>query len=186
MIEKFNLSLDRLAKLNNISEIIFIGLVVLCFIADIIGEVSDHISIIYWLLMIPVFFLSSLVVERSLSIKLNKPSKNYLWFSIILWTSSMLSILLVFLLWHSGTFLTESVGLIVHIILAHTLFISGFVLGLRFYLLGFFLFIMAGLTIAMEGAVGITLMLSVPIILLGLYFKKIIFTTKNKLRLPAI
>jgi hypothetical protein len=43
-----------------------------------------------------------------------------------------------------------------------------------------FLFILAGLTIAMEGAVGITLLLSIPIIIVGLYVKKNIMQNLNK------
>ncbi len=70
---------------------------------------------------------------------------------------------------------TASVGINVHIILAHPLFTTGIILGLRFYLIGLFLFIMAGLTIAMESAVGFTLLFSIPILLIGLYFKKNIY-----------
>lgn len=155
-----------------INEIIFTGLVVLCFIGDIIGEVSDHASIIYWLMLVPIFFLSSVVFEKAQSLKLQKPKKNHLRFILILWVSAFFSVLLIMLLWHSGAFLAESVGIIIHIILAHTLFVSGLSLGLRFYLIGLLLFIVAGLTIAMEAAVGITLIFSIPVILIGLYFKK--------------
>ncbi len=172
--------LDDIANNRYIHEIIFIGLVVLCFTGDIIGEVSDHASIIYWLIMVPLFFLSTLIIEKTQSLKSKKTKKKHLQFIITLWSSAFFAILLILLLWHSGAFLAASIGVIVHIILAHTVFITGAVLGLRFYLIGSFLFILAGLTIAMEGAVGITLLLSIPIIVIGLYVKKNILQNLNK------
>jgi hypothetical protein len=170
--------LDSIANNSYIHEIIFIGLVVLCFTGDIIGEVSDHAAIIYWLTMVPLFFLSTLIIDKAQSLK-SKKTKN-LQFIITLWSSAFFALLLILLLWHSGAFLAASVGIIVHIILAHTVFITGVALGLRFYLIGLFLFILAGLTIAMEGAVGITLLLSIPIIIVGLYVKKNIMQNLNK------
>jgi len=170
-VEKFYL--NRMANHIYINEIIFIGLVALCFMGDIIGEFSDHASIIYWLLLVPIFFTSSLIIEKSQSLKLNKIKKNHFYFVLMLWISALFSISLTLLLWHSGAIVAASVGIIVHIILVHTLFITSIILGLRFYLIGLFLFIMAGLTIALEGAEGITLFLSIPILLIGLYFKKI-------------
>lgn len=167
--------INAMARHIFINEIIFIGLVVLCFMGDVMGEISDHISIIYWLLMAPLFFFGSIILEKEQSIRLKKPIKNYLRFSLVLWVSAFFSVLLTLFLWHSGVVLAKSVGLIIHIILAQTLFITGFILGLRFYLIGLFLFIMAALTIAMEGTVGISLVLSMPIILIGLYVKKNIY-----------
>jgi hypothetical protein len=125
--------------------------------------------------MIPIFFFSSLIIETAQSLKSKKRKNNTLRFLLTLWVSAFFSILLILLLWHSGAFLAQSVGIIIHIILAHTTFITGIILGLRFYLIGLFLFIMAALTIAMESAVGFTLLFSIPILLIGLYFKKNIY-----------
>jgi hypothetical protein len=67
--------LDNIANNSYIHEIIFIGLVVLCFTGDIIGEVSDHAAIIYWLTMVPLFFLSTLIIDKAQSLK-SKKTKN--------------------------------------------------------------------------------------------------------------
>jgi len=64
------------------------------------------------------------------------------------------SVLIVLFLWHASAISTATVGLIVHVILGHTLFVSGTVLGFHFYLNGLFLLLLlllAWLTIAMEG-----------------------------------
>lgn len=171
---------DRIANHIFIKEIIFIGLVVLCFLGDVLGEVSDHTSIIYWLLMTPIFFFSTIILENEQSIRLNKEIKNHRRFTFVLWVSAFFSVLLTLFIWHSGVILAKAVGLIIHIILAHTLFSTGLILGFRFYLIGLFLFMMAGLTIATEGTVGITLMLSIPIILIGLYVKKNMYLRLKK------
>ena len=164
--------LDRIANHLYINEIIFFGLVILCFVGDILGEVSDHASIVFWLLLVPIFFLSSLIVEKSQLSKQKKLVKTNIGLILVLWASAFFSILLVLFLWHSGILLVTSIGLIIHIILAHTVFISGIILGLRFYLIGIFLFILAGLTIAMEGVVGMTLLLFITVLIIGYYFKR--------------
>ncbi len=169
--EKFGI--EGIAKHIYINEIIFIGLVVLCLLGDIIGEISDHASIMYWLLMVPIFFLGSIIIEKAQSLKAKKSLKNHLRISLVLWVSAFFSVVLILFLWHSGAILAETVGLIIHIILAHTLFVTGIILGLRFYLLGLFLFVLAGFTIAMEATVGITIMLSILIMVISMYFKKI-------------
>ncbi len=119
--EKFNL--EAIAKHIYINEIIFIGLVVLCFMGDVIGEISDHVSVMYWLFLVPIFFISTIIIEKAQSIKLAKPIKKHLRFSLVLWFSAFVSVLLILFLWHSGAFLAQTVGLIIHIILAHTLLI---------------------------------------------------------------
>jgi hypothetical protein len=61
---------------------------------------------------------------------------------------------------------------VIHIILAHTVFLSGIVLGFRFYLIGFLLFCTAALTILMQTTFGIDLLFAIPILWLGIYWEK--------------
>jgi len=163
-----------------INEIIFIGLIFLCFIGDVIGEISEHAVIIYWLLMTPIFFLSSVIIEKAQIAQNEKQSQLHLYFGLSFWCSAFLAVLLILLLWHAGAFAAQTVGFIIHVILAHTMFISGTILGLRFYLIGLFLFITAGFTIAMEGTVAMTLILAIPLSLIGLYFEKNYFFPQIK------
>jgi len=165
-------SLKALASNPRIIEVIFAGMVLLCFIGDIIGEVSDRMAILYWILMTPVFFLCTVIVEKAQILACFKPAKNNVQFNLTLWGSASISVIMVLFLWHSGAFSAETVGLIIHIILAHSMFITGTVLGLRFYLIGLLLFIMAWFTINLEGAVALFLMLTLPFTIIGFYFKK--------------
>ena len=171
------LNLDKITHTDNINEIIFIGLVMLCFFGDVIGEVSDHAVILYWLLMTPIFFLGSIIIEKAQTITSTNSIKKSIRFSLIVWGSAFFSVLTILFLWHAESFAAETVGLIIHVILGHTFFISGTVLGFRFYLIGLFLLLLAWFTIAMEATVGMTLILTIPLIFIGLRYK-------NKVVLP--
>lgn len=177
MITQLRTSLNNIANTENINELIFIGLVTLCFMGDVMGEISDHAVVLYWLLMTPIFFLGSIIIEKAQSIKSTYPRKTNIRYSLIIWGSAFFSVLIVLFLWHVETFSAATVGMIVHIILGHTLFVSGTILGFRFYLNGLFLLLMACLTIAMEATVGMTLFLAIPLMIMGLRYK-------NKFVLP--
>jgi len=164
--------LDNIANTENINEIIFMGLVTLCFIGDVMGEISDHTVVFYWLLMAPIFFLGSIVIEKKQAKKSIHSIENNIRYSLIIWSSAFFSVLIVLFLWHSSTISSATVGLIVHVILGHTLFVSGSILGFRFYLNGLFLLLLAWLTIAMEGTVGMTLFLAIPLMIMGLRYRK--------------
>lgn len=170
--KKDRLSLEDMAKNIYINEAVFIGLIVLCFLGDVMGEISDRAVIIYWILMAPVFFISVVVIEKAQVLTANKTEKNNVRFNLVLWSSALISILVVLFLWHSGALVTQAVGLVIHVILAHTMFVTGSVLGFRFYLIGLLLFIMLWFTILMEGTVAVTLMFAVPLMVMGLYFEK--------------
>ena len=52
--------IEKMILYTHINEVFFIALVLLCFIGDMLGEVSGHVAVFYWLLMIPVFFFITL------------------------------------------------------------------------------------------------------------------------------
>ena len=165
------LTLDGILNYLFINEVIFTGLIILCFIGDIIGEVTASATMYYWLTMVPVFFFSSMLTEKARVYKTGIIDPNFLRFELIHWGSALVTILLVIFLWHADHLNPQSAGLVAHVVLAHTMFLSGTRLGFRFYLVGFFLFITAAFTIAMEGTVGIVLLTTLPIVILGLYLE---------------
>lgn len=175
-------NLDALTRNIYINEIIFIGLIVLCLIGDVIGAISHRAVIFYWLLMVPIFFACSLISER-VATQAHEEGTNshFLKYEFIFWTSAFVSVLLVLILWHSEALQAETTGLVIHIILAHTMFLTGTLLGARFYLIGLFLFLLAGLAITMSGVVGATFILAIPVVILGLYYEKyFLFPTIRK------
>ena len=69
-------------------KLFFMGLVVLCFVGDVMGELSDHAVIMYWLLMTPIFFLGSTIIEKSQALKSSTPKDCSIRNSLILWGSA--------------------------------------------------------------------------------------------------
>lgn len=64
-----------------------------------------------------------------------------------------------------------STGLIIHIILALATFLACFHLGWKFYLLGFLLFLLAGLAAFDKSLLTTLLAMIVPVIIYGLYIE---------------
>jgi len=118
-----------------------------------------------------VFFLCSVIIEKAQFSKNENTGEN-VYFGLIYWGSAFISVLLILYIWHAGILAAETVGILVHVILAHTMFVTGIILGFRFYLIGLFLFIMAGFTIALEGAVTVALIFAIPLTIMGVYLKK--------------
>ncbi|MGR9116270.1 MAG: hypothetical protein ACU85E_10930 [Gammaproteobacteria bacterium] len=172
MAEEDKWNIDAITRNIYINEIIFIGLICLSFIGDVIGSLSSRAVIFYWLMMVPIFFVCSLISERSTAQDQEKQVPHFLKYEFIFWTSAFISVLLVLFLWHAEALQAESTGLVIHIILAHTMFLTGTLLGMRFYLIGLFLFMLAGLAITMSGQVGLTFILAIPVVILGLYYEK--------------
>jgi len=162
------------AALNHIyiNEIIFVSLIFLCFFGEVLLEISDRAGVFYWLLMTPFFCFCSVLSEKTKAIATGYTTEHLIKYQLFYWGSAFFAVLLVFLSWHAETIKAEAAGIIIHIILAHTMFLSGIVLGFRFYLIGALLFMTAGLTILMEAHFGIDLLFTIPFIWLGFYWEK--------------
>ena len=162
------------AALNHIyiNEIIFISLITLCFFGEVLMDISDRAGVFYWLLMAPVFLFCSMLSEKTKEIATGHQTEHLVKLQILFWGSAFFAILLVFLTWHAEMMKAKAAAITIHIILAHTLFLSGIVLGFRFYLIGVLLFCTAGLTILMEAHFAIDLLVTFPFIWLGLYWEK--------------
>ncbi|WP_428354041.1 hypothetical protein [Methyloprofundus sp.] len=155
-----------------INEIIFITLISLCFFGEVLIEVSDRAGVFYWLLMSPVFFYASILSEKTKTLATGHKTEHLIKYQILFWGSAFFAIILVFLTWHAEMMKAQAAAITIHILLAHTMFLSGIILGFRFYLIGVLLFCTAGLTILMEAHFAIDLLITLPFIWLGLYVEK--------------
>ncbi len=162
------------AAVNHIylNEIIFIALVFSCFFGEVLIDISDRAGVFYWLLMSPVFFFCSLLSEKSKSKATGHKTEHLIKYLMLFWGSAFFAILLIFLGWHAEMLKAKASAVSIHIILAHTIFLSGIVLGFRFYLIGILLFATAFMTILMEAHFAIDLLIAVPFIWLGIYWEK--------------
>lgn len=167
-----NSPIDKMIRYSHINEVFFVSLVLLCFIGDLLGEISGHAAVFYWLLMVPVFFFITLFNEKAKELKTGLSIENFKKSNILYWTSAFLSILLILMLRHAEDIDARGAAVAIHIIVAHTMFLLGILAGLRFYLIGAFLFLTAGMTIFMESIVGFTIILAIPVLFLGLYMER--------------
>lgn len=163
---------DNALRYIYINEVIFVTLVFLCFIGEMLAEVTDRAALFYWLCITPVFFACSLLSEKAKAIKIGVKRPHLVRYELFYWGSAMTAVLLIFLMWHAESIQPGAAAMSIHIILAHTVFLSGIVLGFQYYLVGFFLFITAALTILMSGSFGIDLVLMIPVLVIGFYVEK--------------
>ncbi|OQK16268.1 hypothetical protein AU255_14340 [Methyloprofundus sedimenti] len=169
---EFDSRTETLTHYPHINEIFFMTLIVLCFIGDLLGDVSGRGAIFYWIFMVPVFFLITLVKEKARELKTGRIIEDFMRTSFLYWLSALISILLVMFLWHADALNAVSASLASHVIVAQTMFLLGTIAGVRFYLIGLFLFLTAGITTQFEGVFGFTILIALPIIFFGFYYDK--------------
>jgi len=141
----------------NIEEYIFISLIVASFLGELIMNASLFIAFIYWILITPFFFTASILSEKAKTLRTGRETAHLIRYELFYWGSAFAAVLLIFLLWSAGRIGPSEASIVIHIILAHTMFLTGIVLGLRFYLIGILLFITAGLNITSQFSANFSL-----------------------------
>jgi len=149
--------LNRFLLNPNIDEYIFISLIVASFLGELIMNASLLIAFIYWILITPFFFIASILSEKAKTLRTGREIAHLIKYELFYWGSAFAAVLLIFLLWSAGRLAPSEASIVIHIILAHTMFLTGIVLGLRFYLIGILLFITAGFNITSELATNFSL-----------------------------
>ncbi len=174
-----NDKLDTLLRLPNIDNYIFLFLLSTSFIGEILINMSLLFGFFYWMAITPVFFLSSIFSEKAKSLRTGVETKHLLKYEICYWGSAFFAVILIFMLWDMDRIGPSESSLVIHIILAHTMFLTGIVLGLRFYLVGVLLFSTAAFSITAQMSLNFSLDLAV-VIFIGWIGLKV----KNQLGLP--
>lgn len=172
---------NKLLSNPNIDEYIFIFLVAASFVGELILDASLIFGFFYWLLITPLFFLASILSEKVKTFRTGRETAYLIRYELFYWGSAFAAVILVFLLWDTDRIAPFEASTIIHIILAHTLFLSGIVLGLRFYLVGILLFATAALNIMTEFTLNFSLDLVVIVLVVWLGLK-----VKNQFILPIL
>jgi len=174
-------SMDKALHYIYINEVIFISLILLVFIGELLVDVSERVALFYWLCVTPVFLYCSWISEKAKEISTGVKNNELLHYEMVYWGSAMISELLIFLLWHADMIRPSGATMSIHIILAHTMVLLGILLGTHYYLVGGFLFGTAALSVVFGGQFGLDLVLSIPIIWLGLHLEQtLIFPTLKR------
>jgi len=149
--------LNKFLSNPNIDEYIFISLIAASFFGELIMNASLFVAFIYWMAITPFFFLASILSEKAKSLRTGRETKNLIRYEIFYWGSAFIAVMMVFLLWDVERIGPSEASIVIHIILAHTMFLTGIVLGLRFYLIGILLFITAALNITSDFSLNFSL-----------------------------
>ena len=165
-------NMDKAIQYIYINEVIFVTLVLLCFIGELLAEVTDRAALFYWFCITPVFFCCSLLSEKAKTTSTGIKKEHLIRYELYIWGSAMTAVMLVFMMWHTESINPGAASMSIHIILAHTLILSGMILGFRYFLVGAFLFLTAALSILKGGTFGLDLVLLLPVIWLGFYMEK--------------
>lgn len=173
--------IDKILHNPNIDEFIFFSFIAASFIGELILEASLLMGFYYWLAVTPVFFAGSILSEKAKSIRTGRETAYFIRYGLFYWGSAFVAVILVFFLWDTHRVTPSAASTIIHIILAHTLFLSGIVLGLRFYLIGILLFSTAALNIVTQYTLSFSLDLLVIVFISWLGIK-----IKNQYILPIL
>lgn len=150
-------SIRNLLHNPNIDEYIFISLIAASFIGELIMKASLLFGFFYWLSITPFFFISSILSEKAKNIRTGRETANLIRYELFYWGSAFVAVILVVLLWDTERIGPSEASIFIHIVLAHTMFLSGIVLGLRFYLIGILLFSTAVLSITTQFTLSFSL-----------------------------
>ncbi len=173
--------LDKVLRKPNIDDIIFFSFIAASFVGELVLEASLLVGFYYWLAVTPVFFIGSILSEKAKAIRTGRETAYFIKYEFFYWGSAFVAVILVFFLWDTNRITPSSASTIIHIILAHTLFLSGIVLGLRFYLIGILLFATAALNIVTQYTLSFSLDLIVIVFITWLGLK-----IKNQYLLPIL
>jgi len=150
-------SINSFLQHPNIDEYIFISLVAASFIGELLMKTSLLVGFYYWLAITPFFFICSILSEKSKAIRTGRETAFMIRYELFYWGSAFAAVLLTITLWDFDRIGPSEASIFIHIILAHTMFLSGIVLGLRFYLIGILLFLTAFFSITSQFSLSFSL-----------------------------
>lgn len=122
--------------LDEITLFILLG----CSFAGVaMTNISPARSHLYWLAMVPVFFIASLVTEWPHVRAGRYPWKTVLWNHSLQWLALLAAVQMVFVIQQIGRLTNETTGLMLLLVFALSTFVAGIRMGWLFRLAGLFL-----------------------------------------------
>ncbi len=165
-----------------LEEAILIFLLFLSLVGVGISHYSPPDGYWYWILMIFVFGLFSILIGWLQSKQTDTDVKKLLFEQTFHWGSCMLVVAALFTLLHSDHITSDSTGLIMLLILSLATFLDGQRVGWRFSLIGFFLGISAIISSHMDNPMLLEILLAIAIVASTLMWDEWIKKLKEKLQ----
>ena len=121
---------------KSINQIVFSALIVLAMIGIIITNISPASALYYWVFMLVAYAGTAIYFGKRLASEKETDLEDFVLKQIVHWGASLVAILCVYTLLHTGRVNHEEAGLIMLLVLALATFLAGSRVGWHFYLLG--------------------------------------------------
>ncbi len=165
-----------------ISEAILSLLLALSFVGVAYTDVAGIRSMDYWLWMIPLFAIASIVLEWSRYKQGKIDGLQFIRQQVLHWIAVYIAIKMIFILLNIGRLPSNATAFVLMTIMSLSTFLAGIYTGWRFIILGLFIALATILAAYLEAYVWILIPIAVSIILLGLFigWREFKALSKNK------
>ena len=153
-----------------IGEAILSILLVLSFIGIAYTDIAGIRSVNFWLWMIPIFALASIILEWSRYIRGEIDGYHFIRQQILHWAAVFITIKIIFILLNMGRLPNNAVSYILMIIISLSTFLAGIYTGWRFIVLGLFLTLETLIAAFLETYVWVLIPIAILIIFIALLF----------------
>lgn len=147
-----------------VEEGILIFLLLLSLVGVGVTDYAPEDGYWYWIIMIFVFALSSMLMGWIQSKKKSGDFKRLLFEQSVHWGSSLMVVFGAFTILHAGKLTPENTGLVILLILSLSTFLDGLRVGWRFSLTGLFLGVSAIIAAHFQNFMWIELLLAAVIV----------------------
>ena len=122
-----------------VEEAVLVVLLFFVYIGVAWTDVSPTGSQMYWYLMVPLFFVASLIVEWPNVRSRQLPLQSMLAYQFWQWLAVLAAVKMIFVIQQIGRLNNETTGLVLLLVFALTTFVTGIRMGWLFRLVGLFL-----------------------------------------------
>jgi len=131
--------LHQMTRQHWLEEAVLVLLLFFIYVGVAWTDVSPAGSQMFWYLMVPLFFIASLVVEWPNVRSRQMPLQSILAYQFWQWLAVLAAVKMIFVIQQIGRLNNETTGLILLLVFALTTFITGVRMGWLFRLVGLFL-----------------------------------------------
>lgn len=157
---------------RNIGQLIFSALVLLAFVGVVITDISPSDAHFYWIVMLFVYASVAIYSGRKQAKVKGEKLGGLILRQMIHWGGSLVAILCVYTLLHTGTITDEEAGLIILLLLALATFLAGGYVGWRYYVLGALLALITVVAVYIEEFMWIIMLVGIAIIGITFFWSK--------------
>ncbi|MBA2592229.1 MAG: hypothetical protein H0U97_08210 [Gammaproteobacteria bacterium] len=164
---------DKLDIFPFANDAVVLGaLIGLSYIGIALTRVSPQAGHLYWMVMIPVFGLISLLAQWQVVRANREKWSRLLRRQLFHWLALWVAVHLTYRLLNVGLLTHESVGFVVFLLLAFSFFLQGVYVDWRFYILGGFLAVSLVVAMYVTTFLWVMLFLAIAFVAVGVWYSR--------------